>query len=490
MKADAIYARYSSHAQDEGTSIEVQVEQCERLAGGKCVHYIDRAKTGRTMAGRDSLLRLLADAEAGKIARVFVYKYDRFGRDAETHVIARQLEDAGAELVSVTEGTNQLARGIQLVVAEDFSRQLATRTRDGLVKRFEQGAFTGGIAPYGYSVVERQGHKVLAVNPDEAEIVRDVVHQYLCESVGFKIIAKRMRARGIASRRQNDKGKRHSLGWSYTSVRALLVNPLLTGRVRFNARRMQLDRKTGRRVPKMRAAAEHMERQDEALRIISDETFAEIQDRMIHRQRSAPRAPRGIAPLTGLVYCRCGAKCYRVKSENAKGTYYYVCSKHMRYDGCEHDGRMREDAILAIIQNRFAGLFEHRDRIIARALEVAAEAVRDNRADADRVKGQLSDVEAGRDMLIASIDGLREQATADTEGLAAVVAEVFDDARRRLTDVATPEQYNRMVDDLIGPMEIPPDGAVTQKQLPPASAEGGCKSVIAGGGFEPPTSGL
>src|SRR3954471_11148246 len=142
VKHDAIYARYSSHAQNDGTSIDVQLEQCERAAGGTCQHYIDRAKTGRAMGGRTQLLAMLADAEAGKIGRVFVYKFDRLGRDAETHVIARQLEDAGVELISVTEGTNQLARGIQLVVAEDYSRQLAKRTRDGLIKRHEQRAWT------------------------------------------------------------------------------------------------------------------------------------------------------------------------------------------------------------------------------------------------------------------------------------------------------------------------------------------------------------
>ena len=155
MKHDAIYARYSSHAQDDSTSIEVQLEQCERAAGGKCVHYIDRAKTGRAVGGREQLLKLLADAEAGRVGRVYVYKFDRLGRAAETHVIAQQLDDAGVQLISATEGTNQLARGIQLVVAEDYSRQLAERTRSGLVKRFEQNAFTGGVAPFGYHVADR-----------------------------------------------------------------------------------------------------------------------------------------------------------------------------------------------------------------------------------------------------------------------------------------------------------------------------------------------
>jgi site-specific DNA recombinase len=523
MKHDAIYARYSSHAQDDGTSIEVQVEQCERTAGGKLMQYVDRAKTGRSSSGRPELLRLLSDAEAGKVRRLFVYKFDRLGRDAETHLIVRQLEEAGVEVISTTEGTNQLARGIQLVVAEDYSRQLATRTRDGLVKRFEQGGFTGGVAPFGYSVVERDGRRVLTVNESEAAIVRDVVHQYLCESVGFKTIARGLRARGVQSRRQNDKGKRRSLGWTFTSVRALLVNPILVGRVRFNARKMHLDRKTGRRVPKMKDAAEHLERQDESLRILDDETFERIQAQIGKRATGAPASRHGLAPLTGLVYCQCGARAHRAKSKNARGEYYYyLCSKKTRYDACEHGGpRVREDVILAQIRDRFACAFKNKKKIIAVALKVAAEAVRENRQDADRIKAQLAEaegeqsrlvellmdrgitakakdaigrklaeVEERRDALLAGMDGLREQATADTEGLAAVVEEIFNDARESLDKAVTPEQMNRAIDEVFGPLEIHADGTVIQRQMPPAEAGGIMHGNIAGGGFEPPTSGL
>ena len=51
-KYDALYARYSSHAQDDSTSIAVQIESGERMAGRKLVHFIDQAKTGRTTGGR------------------------------------------------------------------------------------------------------------------------------------------------------------------------------------------------------------------------------------------------------------------------------------------------------------------------------------------------------------------------------------------------------------------------------------------------------
>ena len=94
-KADAIYGRYSSHAQDDGTSIEVQAESCRRAAGGPCIEYVDRARTGRTIGGRAEFQRLMDDAEAGRIGRLFVYKYDRLGRAAETHVLVAQLEELG-----------------------------------------------------------------------------------------------------------------------------------------------------------------------------------------------------------------------------------------------------------------------------------------------------------------------------------------------------------------------------------------------------------
>jgi hypothetical protein len=38
------------------------------------------------------------------------------------------------------------------------------------------------MAPYGYRVVERDGRKILEVNPYEAETVRGVIDQYLRES--------------------------------------------------------------------------------------------------------------------------------------------------------------------------------------------------------------------------------------------------------------------------------------------------------------------
>ena len=139
-KIDAVYARYSSHGQDGNTSVEVQVEECERAAGRKLVPYIDRACTGRATAQRAELLRLLDDAEKGRVGTLWLFKWDRLARNlGQATVVMEQMQDFGVE-VRVANGTDHpLVRNIELAVAEDYSRVLAERALKGMVKRAEQG---------------------------------------------------------------------------------------------------------------------------------------------------------------------------------------------------------------------------------------------------------------------------------------------------------------------------------------------------------------
>ena len=103
-----------------------------------------------------------------------------------------------------------MTRGIQLVLAEDYSQALGQRTRDGLVQRFEQGTWTGGVPPFGYQVV----NKLLQIDPDEAAVVGWLFAEYL-RGVGLKTLTKHLGERGVIHGR-----KQH---WRCTSVRSLVV---------------------------------------------------------------------------------------------------------------------------------------------------------------------------------------------------------------------------------------------------------------------------
>jgi hypothetical protein len=268
---------------------------------------------------------------------------------------------------------------------------------------------------------------------------------------------------------------------------------------------MQLDRRTGRRLPRRKAATEHLERHDENLRILGDDTFNRIRQRIGQAARgSTPRAPRGIAAFTGLVYCQCGCKAYRERSQNRKGDYfYYVCSRRTRYSDCAFGSSIREDQLTRFVRDNCARLFEHTEKIVARAIEIATEAVRSNRDDADRIKRdimvieeeqgrmiellmdraiadtakvaisrKMSEAEAARTRLQSSLDDLRQESNLNTDEMSRIVRETFYEARANLAAVATPQELNAFIDRFIGPITISPDGTIRQKKLPATEVAG------------------
>jgi len=517
----AIYARYSSHAQDGGTSIEVQIDACSRGLDGDVKQYVDRAKTGRSMAGREALLQLLADAEARKFDRVLIYKYDRLGRNlAESSTIIAELEDCGVEVVSITEGKDALARGMHLVIGEHYSRALAERTKDGLIKRFEEHAWTGGPPPYGYTIeVDENKRHRLAVKEDEASVVRWVFQSYASEAIGVKELAHRMRARGIPTRK--------APYWSHVSVRDILTKSIYTGRIAYNRRRFKLNKRTGRRVPVWRGEADHLVQQNESLRIVDDALFQVVQERLASRaSRGGPQLRSEARPFTGLIFCEvCGSVCYRRSSKNRKGEYhYYSCGRRQRsgLDVCQNTAGVREDQLMGKIAETLVEVFDDADAIIEDAVDEARKMLGKTREDAQQIRVQLAELdrkvtamtrllidpnietlakkavsrqlgelETERERLQKTLVETSERAGDDAEHLADAIRQAMKEARECLGSVATSSELREFVDRWVGPVVLRPDGSVVQRTLATEEdSEASVKGLVAGVGFEPTTSGL
>jgi DNA invertase Pin-like site-specific DNA recombinase len=81
----AAYCRTSSEGQRDNTSIPTQKDETEayiaRQGWGFTRHYVDEAKTGSTIVGRDQFQLLMKDAAAGKFDVVVPWDVDRFARD-------------------------------------------------------------------------------------------------------------------------------------------------------------------------------------------------------------------------------------------------------------------------------------------------------------------------------------------------------------------------------------------------------------------------
>src|SRR5215204_3783947 len=123
------YGRVSSDLQAERGTIESQRDylqrQAERERYAPVIEQWDAGWSGTIpFHERPGGRRVVDAAEAGRLDVLYVYAWDRLGRDAaEGIAIAKYLESLGVEVVSATQGRANTAAGrfqrnIHLVVAE------------------------------------------------------------------------------------------------------------------------------------------------------------------------------------------------------------------------------------------------------------------------------------------------------------------------------------------------------------------------------------
>lgn len=386
--------------------------------------------------------------------------------------------------------------------------------------------------------MNEEGKKVLAPDPDELPIIRDVFAAYLGpEPLGLKSIAKRLNDRGIPTRsmraaRQGRAKMIRRLGrerpaapWTKSSIRSILENPVYTGLVVYNRRHMKLNRKTGNRVPVLNDEAAQIAYREERLRIISDVEFAAAKAKLAGRKRSTSGQARSadlLRTFTGHLFCEhCGSAFYSRKSANAKGVYvYYQCGCRQRRgpDACPNTITLREDKLLAGLRDVCSQVFADIDGMVQAALSDATHAARDNRTEAERLRGEVgqvdreiasiaallvdpdvmgeplakkavlrkaADLEGQREGLQASLDRLLDKANDDSDQLAAIVRANLLEAKERWEAVANPAQLNQLIGELVGPSIVTSEGKLlavgTNKN--PAHAND-VHGVIAGGGFE------
>ena len=100
----ALYARVSTtgHGQDIGLQLD-ELRQVAQQRGWQAVDYADDGVSGATDK-RPALDRLMADARAGKIDVVAVWRFDRFARDTRHLLVSmEEFRQLGVQFVSLRE---------------------------------------------------------------------------------------------------------------------------------------------------------------------------------------------------------------------------------------------------------------------------------------------------------------------------------------------------------------------------------------------------
>ena len=220
-----IYTRVSSSAQEEdGTSLDTQKElgvARAKALGMKAKVWNEGGQSSRgdDFLNRPELAQILTKIQSGEIKHLWVFNTDRLSRNETTWSIIRLKLLQNDVKLHTASGTFQLSNPMDKLLLgilseiSSYDNTLRTeRMRLGKLSRLREGSWSGGVAPYGYQIVNRK----LVPHPEEAKTVRSIFEQY-CQGVSKLKIRNSLTESGVKPRRGNKI-------WSLGSLGALMTN--------------------------------------------------------------------------------------------------------------------------------------------------------------------------------------------------------------------------------------------------------------------------
>lgn len=184
--------------------------------------YVDEALTG-TKDSRPEFQRMLTDCKEGKIDRILTKSLSRFARNTVTVLESvRMLKSLGIDVYFEEGNIHSLGADSELILtllasfAQEESLSVSENQKWRIRKAFEQGEVMCWRFMLGYRIE----HGKVEIDPDGAEIVRDIFHRAIAGETY-----------GSICRRLNAQGKTGALGKPFRSahIRDILTNEKYTG---------------------------------------------------------------------------------------------------------------------------------------------------------------------------------------------------------------------------------------------------------------------
>ena len=427
MQTAAIYARVSSDQQKEEKTIASQTAALMEFARsegyGVPDEWVvqDEGYSGANLA-RPGLERVRDLAAEGEIQTVLALAPDRLSRKYAYQVLLiEELARHGVEVVFVNapqtgRPEDQLLLQFQGMIAEYERAQILERSRRGKRHRAKQGEISVlSAAPYGYRYRRKSeehpaGYEVIAA---EAQVVHEVFDWYTVAGLSIGAITLRLNERGVPT-------KKGGARWERSTIWAMLRNPAYRGLACFGKTQQAARQRAGNRIvrqrggsPSARNSATRELPRDQWIQIpvpalVSGETFALAEQRLVSNKKHAARRTIEPSILQGLVHCRhCGYALYRTSTRSsARKIAYYRClgSDAWRYEGvAKCDLRpIRLDRLEHTVWSEILHLLENPSLIeaeLTRRLEAARQSSASTRQH-ESLSRELRQVQKGMDRLL------------------------------------------------------------------------------------------
>lgn len=297
--------------------------------------------SGESIADRPEFQKVLKLVESPSIKAVLVVEISRLGRPDTEEIgrITKIFRYTGCLVLTpmmTFDITNEyerdmfereLKRGNEYL---EYTKKLLSRGRELSVK---SGNYICSKPIYGYDKITiMEGKKkcpTLAINEEQANVVRMVFDAYVNENVGTQNIANRLNDLNI-------KPPQNSV-WTADTIRDMLENPHYIGKVKWNERKAVLvvDNGEFRKTRPKTAKGEYILCEGKHEAIISEELFNAAKEKRGRSHRTCDNKELR-NPLATLLYCECGrAMSYR---HSTRGNLKYRREPRLTCNGQKYCG--------------------------------------------------------------------------------------------------------------------------------------------------------
>ena len=362
----AAYCRVSTDKEDQLNSLEAQkeffLEYTKRTGDTLVKLYADEGISGTKIKNRKEFQRMLADAEHGLFDMVVVKDISRFARNTvDLLQSVRKLKALGIETQFLTAnmtsmGNSEFVLTIFGALAQEESANTSKRVKFGKKMNAEKGRVPNIVYGYDKTIGD---YFNLAINEEEAKVVRQIYKWYIEDGFGAAKIANMLNEKGLKTKR--------NCNWSQNATCRILTNEIYTGKI-INGKEEVADFLTGQRREK--DETEWIVTLRPELRIIDDETFDKAQEILkghhnafnIKHERQSNKYL-----FSTLIKCKDCGWSFRRTVRTYKNTYVrWVCSGHngRGADSCPNAITVDEEELIGVLQEYFTNILGQKKKVV------------------------------------------------------------------------------------------------------------------------------